>query len=157
MDLYIPFPWEILLRINVSPDPAQTMLTSDGATASDPMDETGWLSKMGLQAEPPSEEKFKTLAELLRRSPAFPAAWSELANSLQDPGERMQAIEQGLAHDPDSQMRETLLLGKAILLSQQGQQSQAIEILEALVGDPDSTLGNLAVAQVVLAGLRAGK
>ena len=35
-----------------------------------------------LEAEPPSEEKFKTLAELLRRSPAFPAAWSELANSL---------------------------------------------------------------------------
>ena len=113
-----------------------------------------YLDLVMLEAEPPSEEKFKALVELIRESPAFPAAWSELATGLEAPDDRMQAIEQGLQHDPDSQILETLNLSKAIVLSGQGQEDSAIEILEGLVGNPDTTLGNLAVAQVVLAGIK---
>ncbi len=50
----MPLPWEMSLRMNVSPVPAQTTFASDGATASEPIDETGWLSKMGAQDAPPS-------------------------------------------------------------------------------------------------------
>ena len=37
----MPSPIEMLLRMNDSPVPAQTTFGSDGATASDPIDETG--------------------------------------------------------------------------------------------------------------------
>ena len=117
------------------------------------IEEGAYLALVLLEAEPPSEEKFKGLVELIRTSPAFPAAWSELASALEAPDDRMQAVEQGLQHDPDSQTRETLLLSKAIVFSGQGHKQAAVEILKKLVGDPGTTLGNLAVAQVVLAGL----
>ncbi len=54
VDLYMPFPWEMLLRMKVSPVPAQTTFESDGAIASEPTEETGWLSKIGAQEVPPS-------------------------------------------------------------------------------------------------------
>ncbi len=49
-------PTEMWLRIQVSPVPAHTMLGLDGATASEPMDDTGWSSKMGLQVVPASSD-----------------------------------------------------------------------------------------------------
>ena len=36
----MPLPIEMLLRMNASPVPAQTTFGSDGATASEPIDET---------------------------------------------------------------------------------------------------------------------
>ena len=41
-------------RIFPSPVPAQTMFGSDVATASDPIDCTGWPSNSGVQFTPPS-------------------------------------------------------------------------------------------------------
>ena len=41
VDLYIPLPIEIWLRIKVSPVPAQITFGSEGATASAPIEETG--------------------------------------------------------------------------------------------------------------------
>jgi len=49
-----PQPSEMLLRMNGSPVPTHAMLACDGATASAPIDETGWSSKMGFQWSPPS-------------------------------------------------------------------------------------------------------
>jgi hypothetical protein len=42
------------LRMKVSPVPAHTTLGLLGAIASEPTEETGWLSKMGSQCRPPS-------------------------------------------------------------------------------------------------------
>ena len=50
----MPLPIEMLLRIDPSPVPAQTRLGSDGATASDPIDDTSWLSNIGVQCAPSS-------------------------------------------------------------------------------------------------------
>jgi hypothetical protein len=52
--LKMPHPSEMWLRMKLSPVPAQTMFESDGAMASAPIDETGWLSKIGRQVVPPS-------------------------------------------------------------------------------------------------------
>src|SRR6266581_4324565 len=54
VDLYMPLPIEIWLRIHASPVPAHTTFSSDGATASAPIDCTGWSSKIGCQWMPPS-------------------------------------------------------------------------------------------------------
>ena len=50
----MPWPSEMWLRILPSPVPAQTMFGSEGATASEPIDCTGWPSKIGAQLVPPS-------------------------------------------------------------------------------------------------------
>src|SRR5580693_3901025 len=50
----MPCPTEMWLRIKDSPVPAQRMLGSLAATASEPMEATGSESKMGSQWMPPS-------------------------------------------------------------------------------------------------------
>ncbi len=50
----MPLPWEMLLRMKVSPVPAQTTFGSEGAMAKEPTEETSWPSKMGCQVTPPS-------------------------------------------------------------------------------------------------------
>jgi hypothetical protein len=42
----------MLLRMNASPVPAQTTFGSEGATASDPIDDTGLSSKIASQWAP---------------------------------------------------------------------------------------------------------
>ena len=54
IDLYTPWPTEMCERIFPSPVPAQTTLGSDFATASEPIDWTGWPSKSDVQFVPPS-------------------------------------------------------------------------------------------------------
>jgi len=54
VDLKIPSPTEMWLRMHDSPVPAQTMLGSEGATAMSPIELTGWSSKIGSQLMPPS-------------------------------------------------------------------------------------------------------
>src|SRR3990172_841005 len=54
VDFQTPFPMEMFERMNVSPVPAQTILGSEGATAREPMAETGSLSNTGFQVSPAS-------------------------------------------------------------------------------------------------------
>ena len=54
VDLNTPHPTEMFERMNGSPVPTHTTLGSDGATATDPIDDTFCSSKIGLQRFPPS-------------------------------------------------------------------------------------------------------
>src|SRR5438874_840218 len=55
VDLYTPSPITSTSRIaQGSPVPAHTMSGLDGASASDPIAMTGWLSKIGVKVLPPS-------------------------------------------------------------------------------------------------------
>src|SRR6185312_1100439 len=54
VDLNMPHPTDTWLRRYGSPVPTYTTFGSDGATAIDPMDCTGWLSKIAFQCAPPS-------------------------------------------------------------------------------------------------------
>ncbi len=49
----MPLPSATLPRMLASPEPTQTTLGSDGATAIEPMDETGWSSKIDFHLPPP--------------------------------------------------------------------------------------------------------
>ncbi len=49
VDFHMPQPREMLLRMKGSPVPAHTTFGSEGATASEPIDETGKLSAMAFQ------------------------------------------------------------------------------------------------------------
>jgi hypothetical protein len=52
VDLKMPQPGEIVLRVSSSPVPAHTCWVSDGAIASSPIDTHGWLSKTGRNVVP---------------------------------------------------------------------------------------------------------
>lgn len=104
---------------------------------------------------PPQRET--ALNNLLRKWPRFPPAWKALANLLKNDADRLEAIEKGLACDPDMDTRGVLLANKALILNGQGKKEEAVAILGTLALDPQSTLETEMIAKFSLAqitGLR---
>jgi tetratricopeptide (TPR) repeat protein len=91
------------------------------------------------------------LEGIVARFPRFAPAWKELAALLDDPGERLRAIESGLAAQPDPETRGMLLLNKALAVNQRGERGAAIAILGDLALDPASTLATETLAKATLA------
>lgn len=98
------------------------------------------------------DRKRGLLQGIVARYPGFPPAWKELASLLTDPAERMAALEQGLAGDPDPETLGMLLINKALLL-RDGDRAAAVTLLGSLALDPDSTLATEALAKHALAHL----
>jgi tetratricopeptide (TPR) repeat protein len=88
---------------------------------------------------------------IVARFPGFAPAWKELAALLDDPGDRLRAIEEGLQAEPDPETRGMLLLNKALVLNQRGERGPAIAILGDLALDPASTLATETLAKATLA------
>ena len=95
--------------------------------------------------------KKAVLESLVARFPGFAPAWKELAALLDDPGDRLRAIERGLAAGPDPETRGMLLLNKALVANQLGDRAAAIAILGDLALDPASTLATETLAKATLA------
>jgi tetratricopeptide (TPR) repeat protein len=102
-------------------------------------------------------QKKAVLEGIVARFPAFAPAWMELANLLDDAGDRLHAIGRGLAGAPDAETRGMLLLNKALVLHQRGDRDAAIAILGELALDPASTLTTDALARATLAQLTDGR
>jgi tetratricopeptide (TPR) repeat protein len=98
-----------------------------------------------------AERRRSVLQALLQDSPEFPAAWKLFASMIESPGERLEAIEQGLSHSPDASTRGGLLIQKAVVLSDAGRKEEAAVILRQVSADPECTLDNEAMASLVLA------
>lgn len=94
--------------------------------------------------------KIKALRQILDEAPAFPGAWNTLSTLLKDPAEQLDAIEQGLSHDPDAETRGQLLVNKAILLFDKGQKEEAINLAGALAADPTVPLRTEFMAKLSL-------
>jgi hypothetical protein len=62
----------------------------------------------------------------------------------------MTAIERGLAADPDPETKGMLSLNKALTLIGSGDSEDGVELLRALVIDPQSTLATEALAKAML-------
>ncbi len=88
---------------------------------------------------------------IVARFPGFAPAWKELAALLDDPGDRLRAIERGLGAEPDPETRGMLLMNKALVLNQRGERGAAIAILGDLALDPASTLATETLAKATLA------
>lgn len=94
--------------------------------------------------------KIKALRQILDEAPAFPGAWNTLSTLLKDPEEQLDAIEQGLSHNPDPETRGQLLVNKAILLFDKGQKEEAINLAGALAADPTVPLRTEFMAKLSL-------
>jgi tetratricopeptide (TPR) repeat protein len=103
-----------------------------------------------LEFLPNREQKKAILDGLVQRFPDFAQAWRELSSLLDDPEERLYAIDRGLEGNPDHETRGQLLLNKALLLHRRGDRDEAVRILRLLTLDPDSTLSTVSLAKSAL-------
>jgi tetratricopeptide (TPR) repeat protein len=104
-----------------------------------------------LEALDDLPRKTAILDGIVARFPWFAPAWKELAALLDDPGDRLRAIERGLGAEPDPETRGMLLMNKALVLNQRGERGAAIAILGDLALDPASTLATETLAKATLA------
>jgi tetratricopeptide (TPR) repeat protein len=98
-------------------------------------------------------EKRALLEKMLKQSPSFAPAWKELSILLEDDTAHLQAIEEGLSHNPDDQTKGILLVNKALALNRQGKHEQAVSILGDLALDPDVPLDIEQIAKATLANV----
>lgn len=84
--------------------------------------------------------KRAALEHIVARYPGFAPAWKELAALLEDPAGQLRALENGLAASPDPETWGMLLLNKAAIIGQRGDEDEARRILTELTLDPAATL-----------------
>jgi tetratricopeptide (TPR) repeat protein len=101
------------------------------------------------------EQKLSILEQLVQKFPKFPAAWKELALLRKDDDSKLDAIEHGLAENPDGETKGILLINKAMILDRKGNRDAAMRILGDLALDPDSTLATESLAKFTLGNLLA--
>lgn len=98
-----------------------------------------------------AQVKEARVREILSAAPTFAPAWKELALLSAEESERFEAIEIGLNADPDPETRGILLINRAIVLFNRGEQEEALSILGDLALDPESSLGAVEQAKAVIA------
>lgn len=110
-----------------------------------------FLAYAQLEWMPDSAQRETRIRQLLSQSPDFAPAWKELALLLTDDDARQAAIDTGLAASPDPETRGILLINRAIILFNAGEQDEAVRILGSLALDPQSSSGSAGQAKAVLA------
>jgi tetratricopeptide (TPR) repeat protein len=93
------------------------------------------------------EEKIQTLRGITQRFPGFPPAWKELALLLDDPQDRLIALDNGLAGHPDPETKTMLLLNKAGLFAAIGDMATANALYSMIAEDPEVTATGAAFAK----------
>lgn len=108
-----------------------------------------------LEWEPP-DRRLAMLGDITARFPGFAPAWKGLALLLDDDGERLAALERGLAATPDDETYGMLVINKALVLGRRGQHAEAEDLLRALLADARCTAGCEAIAKATLSGSIGG-
>ncbi|HXH65668.1 MAG TPA: hypothetical protein VNI81_00610 [Candidatus Limnocylindrales bacterium] len=109
-----------------------------------------YLAYLSLEWMEDAEKKNIAVRETVRAIPQFAPAWKEFAALCADDGERLAAIENGLAARPDAQTKGMLEINRALLLNLRGDKAGAIRLLGELALNPMSTLGTEHSAKVAL-------
>ena len=71
----------------------------------------------------------------------------------QDASERLKAIDQGLAANPDGETRGILQINRALLMNELGDRDGAVKLRGHIALDPTSTFGTEQLAKFSLAKL----
>lgn len=111
--------------------------------------------RLYLQIEETQDRKKKVelARQLTERYPHFAPGWRAMANLLQDPAQRKEAIEEGLNANPDIDTYANLKINEALILDMDGKKSDAIRILGQLIFDEKNTLGSIGIAKFVLSSI----
>ena len=109
---------------------------------------------VSLEWEDDKAEKRSILEQVVKVWPKFPAVWKELLVLRTDDAGKLDAIEHGLAEQPDGETKGILLINKAIILNRQGKRDEATAILGDLALDPQSTLATESLVKYTLRNIR---
>jgi tetratricopeptide (TPR) repeat protein len=104
-----------------------------------------WMDDPGQKAD--------VVRELVKRVPGFAPAWKEQAMRADGDPEKLDAIEKGLAANPDGETRGILLINKALIIDRSGDHDSAVRLLGELALDPASTYATEHLAKVMLANI----
>jgi len=99
------------------------------------------------------ETKLEALRHITERFPAFPPAWQQLSSLIDDDDERLDAIDRGLAGDPDDETYGMLTLNSALITSRRGDAAGARLALDRLLADPRCTASAEALTTMILSTL----
>jgi tetratricopeptide (TPR) repeat protein len=79
-----------------------------------------YLAYVSLEWMDDAAKKDETVRELVKMIPQFAPAWKLFAGLCEDDGERLTAIENGLAAQPDAETKGMLEINKALVLNLKG-------------------------------------
>jgi tetratricopeptide (TPR) repeat protein len=91
-----------------------------------------------------------TIGESLKNAQNFAPLWKDYALFLDNTEEKLNAIEKGLAQNPDIKTKGILLINKAIFTNENGYYERATKILVSVIFDPNSTISNVEMAKYIL-------
>jgi len=100
-----------------------------------------------------ADEQRQVACQLVVQFPSHALAWQLHASFLEDPSDKLAAIERGLLARPDPDTRGSLLVQKALALHASGERQAALEILNPLtsgVGDSHTTHVQACIAAAVI-------
>ncbi len=109
-----------------------------------------YLAYVSLESVKDAAKREHAVREMVRMIPQFAPAWKEFACLCDDEGERLAAIESGLAANPDAGTKGMLNINKALVLNLKGNHDEAVRLLGELALDPNSTLGTEHSAKAAL-------
>ncbi|MEM9347512.1 MAG: hypothetical protein AAGB26_12930 [Planctomycetota bacterium] len=87
---------------------------------------------------------------MIEQLPQFAPGWKDYALLCEDPAEKIEALEKGLAAKPDAETKGILQINLALTLNQLGRTQDAMTILEGVIQDPATTHSNLVLAKNVM-------
>jgi len=109
-----------------------------------------YLGYVSLEWMQDTAKREHAVREMVKKIPQFAPAWKEFASLCDDEGERLAAIESGLAANPDAGTKGMLKINKALVLNLKGKHDDAVRLLGELALDPNSTLGTEHSAKAAL-------
>ena len=130
---------------------AITALDTLNREASGDLPEGTYAAYVSLEWINDPSQKSQLVRALVEKFPGFAPAWKEYALICEDPAEKLQAIEKGLASEPDNETKGILLINKALTIHEGGDETTAIEILGEVALDSESTFANEHLAKQSLA------
>lgn len=109
-----------------------------------------YMTFMEIEWVNDDREKMAIAQMIVDSFPAYAPAWMELSHLRDDYFSRMDAIEAGLAANPDPETKGIMLINKAAIYYAQGMQEEAVEILGEIIFDPEATGSNRELAKTTL-------
>jgi tetratricopeptide (TPR) repeat protein len=86
--------------------------------------------------------------------PEYAAGWERVAFFTQDSKKALEAVDKGLASDPDPFTRDMLNFRRAVIANNDGDTAGAVKMLERQLRDPELTVAVEAQIKLLLPGLK---
>jgi tetratricopeptide (TPR) repeat protein len=107
----------------------------------------GFYAAFAMLEHMPKEQRASIVRQLVELLPSYAPSWNEHAQFVDDPRERLDVIQRGLAASPDRHTRGSLLVKKAHAMHSLGDPLAAMQLLQDLASDPTESLYTRALAE----------